>query len=266
MKTRISSPVSQWVERLLGQGRYSFTKQESLRSLRCSPESLSMALWRLARAKWVVMPRRGFYVIVDPQHRSVGTLPPEWFIHDLMMDLKVPYYVGLLSAAQFHGAAHQQPQVFQVMTPRQAIRPLHAGNVRIQFFRKTWFSRSATVDIKTQTGFMKVSSPETTAWDLIWFLRAAGGFDHVVTILSELSDKLDARRLFGLVKLHDEPVVAQRLGYILDRLGRTNLTAALAAWIKSAPVKWLDPTASLKRGEVNGKWHLRINASVEPEA
>jgi hypothetical protein len=58
---------------------------------------------------------RGFHVIVPPEYRSLGCLPPEQFAPALMETLGMPYYAGLLSAAQFHGAAHQRPQVFQVV-------------------------------------------------------------------------------------------------------------------------------------------------------
>jgi hypothetical protein len=39
---------------------------------------------------------------------------------------------GLLSAAQYHGAAHQKPQEFQVCLER-ARRPLVRGRVRVAF-------------------------------------------------------------------------------------------------------------------------------------
>ncbi len=265
MKSRTSSPLGRWVEHLLSQGRYTFTKREALRHLRCSPEALHMALWRLGHTKWVVMPRRGFYVIVDPQHRSAGTLPPEWFIHDLMKDIGRSYYVGLLSAAQLHGSAHHQPQIFQVVTPRGSIRPIHAGNVRIRFHEKSWFNRSTIVEVKTPTGLMKASSPETTAWDVVWFLRAAGGLNHVTTILAELTEQLTVQHLHKTMRQHGELVVAQRLGYLLDRLGRADLTKPLAQWAKTAPAKPLDPAAPILKASMNRKWNLLINATVEPE-
>ena len=58
------------------------------------------------------MPRRGFYLIVDPGHRELGALPATAWIDDLMRFHGVPYYVGLLTAAALHGAAHQQPMAF----------------------------------------------------------------------------------------------------------------------------------------------------------
>jgi hypothetical protein len=47
------------------------------------------------------------------EYREAGGPPASWFIDDLMRFLGQPYYVGLLSAAAIHGAAHQQPMVFQ---------------------------------------------------------------------------------------------------------------------------------------------------------
>ena len=99
-----------------------------------------MALHRLVKAGRLVMPRSGFYVIVDAQHRSVGTLPPEWFIDELMKNMGKQYYVGVLSAAQSHGAAHHRPQEFQVIVPtrvsprftRSAHAPLHPGPASAQ--------------------------------------------------------------------------------------------------------------------------------------
>jgi predicted transcriptional regulator of viral defense system len=67
--------------------------------------------------------REGFYVIVPLEYASSGILPPEWFIDELMKFLRQPYYVGLLSAAAIHGAAHQQPQEFHVVIP-EALRSI----------------------------------------------------------------------------------------------------------------------------------------------
>lgn len=266
MKTPVSSPAGRFVEELLGQGRFTFTREEAERRLRRSRAAAYMALHRLVKAGWLVMPRSGFYVIVDPQHRSVGTLPPEWFIQDLMKHMGRPYYVGLLSAAQFHGAAHHRPQEFQVVIPERTVRPIRAGNVQIRFYGKGAFDRSQIQDAKTPTGLMKVATPETTAWDLVRYFKAAGGLENVVTVLSELAEKLDAKRLRDAVKRHGEVIVAQRLGYLLDRVGRRTLTKSLADWITDAPLRPLDPGAPVDGASESRKWHLLVNAELEPEA
>lgn len=268
MQTRSSIKVKRFVEDLLGQGRYSFTRKEAEQHLGGSPAAAYMALHRLVKSRRLVMPRSGFYVIVDPQHRVSGTLPPEWFIHDLMTHIGKPYYVGLLSAAQLHGAAHHRPQTFQVVIPARAVRPIRVGNVQIRFFGKGPFDRSVTGEAKSPTGMFRVSSPATTAWDLVRYSQAAGGLGHMVTVLSELEERLDPVALRKTVMRHGDLLVAQRLGFILDLLGRKDLTKNLARLVekKNAPFRSLDPASSLTATSDSTKWHLFVNADLEPEA
>ncbi len=212
------------------------------------------------------MPRSGFYVIVDPQHRAAGILPPEWFIHDLMKDMAQPYYVGILSAAQLHGAAHHRPQEFQVVISKRAVRPVRVGNVLISFHNKGPFNRSQIQEVKTPTGILKASTPETTAWDLVRYFKAAGGLENVITVLSELAEKLNSIKLKDTVKRHDEIIVAQRLGYLLDKLNRRDLSKDLVAWVAKAPPRPLDPSLPIAGASESRKWHLLINTRLEPEA
>ena len=266
MKRHSSITAGRFIEELLGQGRYTFTREEMAHRLGASAAATSMSLHRLMKAKRLVLPRSGFYVIVDPQHRAAGTLPPEWFIHPLMKDMARPYYVGLLSAAQLHGAAHHRPQEFQVVIPRRATRPVQAGNVLIRFHGKGPFDHSQTQEVKTPTGILKASTPETTAWDLVRYFKAAGGLENVATVLSELAEKLDGTKLRDTLKRHGEIVVGQRLGYILDKLGRRKLSDGLADWIKESTLRPLDPTAPLTGASESRKWNLMINTRIEPEA
>ncbi len=267
MRASFSAPALRFAETLLGEGRYTFTRKEAERALRRSPQATYMALHRLVKAGWLVMPKSGFYVIVDPQHRPAGTLPPEWFVDHLMKHLGQAYYAGVLTAAQIHGAAHHRPQQFQIVIPeRSGVRGIRAGNVELRFIGKALFEKSERTEVKTPTGLLKVSTPETTAWDLVRYVRAAGGLGNVVTVLSELAERLDAAELRKTVKRHKDKVVAQRLGYLLDRAGRRDLTKGFAAWVAKAPVRSLDPRGPKNRASQSRKWQLLVNAEVEPEA
>lgn len=268
MKTKKSPSAGRYIEDLLGHGRYTFHREEAQQRLMTAPMTTYMALHRLVKAGRLIMPRSGFYVIVDPQHRSMGALPPEWFIHDLMKDLGKPYYVGLLSAAQLYGAAHHQPQEFQVMVPTRSVRPIKIGNFRIRFFGKGPFDCSETTDMKTPTGYEKVSTPETTAWDLARYPKGAGGLDNVITVLSELSERLDAKKLLATVKRHNDILTAQRLGWLLERVGGKNLCIGLADWVgkKDPPFRPLHPAFPVKQARESQKWRLLVNAKLEPEA
>jgi len=264
------SPIkaTRFVEDLLSHGRYFFSRKEAEQHLGGSPAATYMALHRLVRTSRLVMPRSGFYVIVDPQHRAAGTLPPEWFIQDLMAQIGKPYYVGLLSAAQLHGAAHHRPQTFQVVIPTRAIRPIRAGNVRIGFFGKGPFNCSETAEAKSPTGMFRISTPETTAWDLVRYPRPAGGLEHALTILSELAERLEAGRLQKTVRRHGDLLVAQRLGFLLDLVNRKDLTGNLARWIEkeNAPFRPLDSSSPIAGAFNSTKWHLLVNTHLEPEA
>ena len=265
---KASSPVTanRFIEELLGQGRYTFARKEAARRLGTATAATYMSLHRLVKAGRLAMPRSGFYVIVDPQHRAAGILPPEWFIHDLMKDMAQPYYVGILSAAQLHGAAHHRPQEFQVVISKRAVRPVRVGNIRISFHNKGPFERSQTQEVKTPTGILKASAPETTAWDLVRYFKAAGGLENVITVLAELAEKLNGIKLKDTVKRHDEIIVAQRLGYLLDKLGRQDLSKGFIRWIEKAPLRPLDPSLPIAGASESRKWHLLINTRLEAEA
>src|ERR1700730_10005013 len=108
MKQAYGQPKArQYVENLAASGRYTFTTAEARSALGAT--SAKFALSRLARQGAIASPARGFYVIVPPEYRWPGSLPAEQFIPALMENLRLPYYAGLLTAAQYHGAAHQRP-------------------------------------------------------------------------------------------------------------------------------------------------------------
>ena len=90
---------------------------------------------RLKQKGELAHPLSGFYVIVPAEYRILGCRPAEHFIHELMEFINAPYYVGLLSAAQYHGAAHHRPQQFQVITTQKR-RPITCGRIKIVFMTK----------------------------------------------------------------------------------------------------------------------------------
>lgn len=245
-------------------GRYVFTREEALKALRVSDIALKNALWRLAKAGRVVSPRRGFYVIIPPEYRAAGSLPPSWFVRDLMAHLRRPYYVGLLSAAALHGAAHQAPQEFQVVTDRP-LRPIEVGRSRIRFVKKAHLVKTPAVSVKTPTGEIRVSAPEATALDLVRYPEHAGFLSNVATVLGELAERMEAGALVRAAEIEGELVYAQRLGYLLDRIGREELAAPLAEWLeaKAPRVVPLRPDRPIARAPRAARWRVAVNEEVE---
>jgi hypothetical protein len=72
-------------------------------------------------------------------------------VPNLMERLKNPYYVGLLSAAQYHGAAHHHPQEFQVVTETNR-RLLECGGVRVVFIAAKRLKQVGTQTFNTPRG------------------------------------------------------------------------------------------------------------------
>src|SRR5260221_6226438 len=105
IRERMETRARDYVDGLLGNGHHTFTRAQAQQALRTSPAATYQSLRRLQKDRWLAMPRRGFYLIVDPEHRQLGALPPASWIDDLMHFHHIPYYVGLLSAAALHGAA-----------------------------------------------------------------------------------------------------------------------------------------------------------------
>lgn len=265
------STLSQYVHDLQAEGRITFTDKEALAALGITRNAFLKASARLQKSKLLFNPRQGFYVAVPAQFASWGAPPPAWYIDALMRQEGRPYYVGLLKAAELHGASHQAAMEFQVVTDKQ-IRNIRAGRSMIAFFYRKDFSavEDAIVPRKTDTGEMKISSPELTAFDLLRYPRAAGGIDAVATVLSELKDKLDANKLARMAK-HFERAVIQRLGYLLDFLGARPLTEKMHGQLKSSDPSftWV-PLSAPPRGfekeaptERNSRWRVHVFATPE---
>src|SRR5262245_16354228 len=132
-RLRSSGLVARFVDDLQRQGLCTFTDAElGLRSPQ-SRGARRAALWRLHRDGRVVrpLPRDDFFVVVPHEHHSMGAPPSSWYLDGLMKHLHIPfYYVGLLTAAQWHGASHFAVQETQVVVPRQ-LRPIQVGREHI---------------------------------------------------------------------------------------------------------------------------------------
>jgi len=253
------------VELLQSQGRLTFTRSEALGLLRVSPAALKLAAHRLARRGVLVSPRRGFFVIVPPAYRAMGAPPAAWFVDDLMRFHEQPYYVALASAAAIHGSAHHAAQEFHVMT-RSPLRPIAVGRSRIRFFVRHDVEEIPVAQVKTETGTMRVSSPEATAMDLVRYPHAAG-VESVPTLLAGLVPKLRAGAL-AKVAARNEPRHVQRLGALLDRVGGKERTKALARVVARLDMDEVPLRADLPVGSarLDRRWHVRMNDLVEVDA
>ena len=265
MKSEPRLRTSDYISRLAASGHYHFSSSEAQAALGVSADAAKLALNRLAKQGLVASPARGFYVIIPPEYRSLGCLPADQFIPALMKRLSMSYYTGLLSAAQYHGAAHHRPQEYQVMVAKPR-RPIVCGAVRVAFVVRKNISAIPVQSFNTPRGTVLVSTPEATAVDLVGYYNHVGGLDQVATILGELADNLDPDKLVAAAQTAPIPW-AQRLGYLLERVEAGTRAPALKSYVRAhaRQATALLPTAADKGSRRDEVWKLDINADVEAE-
>jgi hypothetical protein len=258
--------IAQFVDELPAHGRYWFSRTELQEKYDKSDAAIKLALHRLQRKSRIISPRRGFYVVVPEQYKLIGAPPPDWFIDPLMKGWHPDYYVGLLSAAEIHGAARHRPQELQVVTDA-VLRPIDISRYGIHFFKKWNVKHVPTLQNKTPTGHMRVSTPEATALDLVRYYEAVGYYRNVVTVLAELSAKLNRQRLAATAKSGVELAVVQRLGYFLDLIGQPEVAEPLHKWLSTRGVRVtaLRTDLSVQGSLVNRRWSLLLNEEIEVE-
>ncbi len=259
--------LKDYLAQLQAQGQYSFVRQNAIDALGLSNISFQRVAGRLVKKGLLNRIRSEFYSIVPPEYSAQGSLPPNWFIEQLMDYLQQDHYIGLLSAASLQGATHQMNTAFQVITNK--ITPeIQAGQFHIVFFYKKTIHPHYYQKVKTAGGMVNVSIPEMTACDLLRYINAAGQVNHVATVLCELGESINPEILAQLLEQGDiETTVAQRLGYLLENLGIPVDLAPLLSVLKTKK----QTQQLLVRGsekpiiEYNKQWNILVNEIVEPD-
>ncbi len=269
------SALSSYVSGLLSAGQVVFAAEEAERALGIGHGAFLDAAERLQRREAVLNPRQGFYVVVPPQYASWGAPPPAWYIDALMGHEDQPYYVGLLKAAELHGATHQAVMEFQVVTAKRVPRIRAGRSLIVFYFRKDMKAVTAGVqDRKTDTGKMKISSAALTALDLVRYPQASGGIDIVASVLSDFGRQIDPEQLAALSAVVERPVV-QRLGYLLDHLGHDSLTGPMLESLRArGSLPWTeldrqraqDPDFAPEPRQRDLRWRIVVRRAPQVDA
>lgn len=257
--------LSDYITYLLSKGELILKKASAIELLDKSDAAIRNSIKRQVRQKTLIPLFRGYYLIIPPEYISLGFVPPELFIDDLMKEIKVPYYIGLLSAASFYGSSHQAIQTFQVMV-NKSLRPLLLGRSKIVFYYNKKLDNVFMQQLKTDRGPITISTPEATAFDLVRYFHQSGNLNHVATVFGELAESLNENKLKKLSPTY--PIVCtQRLGYLMDFTGHNKLTQGLAELVKALnpPYVTLRPNKEMPYFTRDIKWHLLINERIRPD-
>lgn len=262
---RLSSPAGiAFIDRLAAKGQVCFTTEEAQHALGGGVRAVQATLRRLRHHAEIATPVRGFHVILPPELRAAGCRPMIEFIDDLATYLGTPYYVALLSAAELHGAAHQRPQVDQVILPTRH-RDIRCGSVRVEFVLRENAEAIPVVAKNTAAGTVRVATPEATALDLVGYADQCGGLGNVATVLKELAEEMSGPRLAAAIPA-SPTAWGQRLGFLLELVGEGDLASAVEPAVVAAGPVWtlLDPRGP-RAGARSRRWKLVLNQIVEPD-
>ena len=254
---------------MISHGRHWITTDGIAETLAIPVGQVPPIVARLRQAGRMFSPTRGGYVPIPAEYRSWRAVPASHFIDPMMRYLDHEYYVGFLSAAEVHGAAHQRPQVFQVITDAR-LNDRSFDRVRIEFTTAANTAKRSTTTVNTPTGTMKVSVPETTVLDLVGSPEHGGGLSNIATVLGELlgDGLLHIPRLAELATAYPA-AVSQRAGWLLELVAGEVAVAVDLGPLEELARTRLKPTplaASGRRtGPFNERWKILVNVDVEPD-
>jgi predicted transcriptional regulator of viral defense system len=248
---------------LIADGRYWVTSAEAAQLAGIPNAHVYPGLQRLRKRGAMFSPARGFYVVVPPEYRSWGVLPGELFIDGMMRELSRDYYVSLLSAAAMHGAAHQAPQIFQVMV-NKPVANRDIERVRLRFYANDRLHDMAIEERQVHTGRIRLATRETTLVDLVLHPDDAGGLSNIATVIIEIGD-LDIQQLARLAATRSRSV-ARRLGWLLEQY-REGFDLEPLRKVADPDLGY--PTRLVRalpaHGPIDPSWNLQVNSDVEPD-
>jgi hypothetical protein len=262
--------ITDWIIYHSKRGKLTFSRQELVADFsHLSEQTVKNNLNLLIKKNEIFPVFKGFYSVIPVDYALVGIVPPEFYIDDLMKYLGRPYYVCLLNAAAFYGAAHQKPQVFSVITSLPTLRDTTKKNTRIAFIStRKEIPQKWLKTIRGENGDFYVSKPELTAVDLITFQKEIGGLNRACTVLYELMEVVKFGKLDKPFFDYVPTSTVQRLGYLLEneleQAEQANIllskTQARGCKFQKIPLKYGNPTADC---ETNEKWKIIINEKIE---
>ncbi len=255
--------IDDYLNEIQAKGRYSVTFDELKNRFNVSEKALLQNIYRLKQKKQLAQVRKEFYVIIPPQYSYRGMVPPTLFVDDMMDSLNREYYVALFSAAALHGAGHQQPMEFQIITKKPPLRNIKNQKLTISYFIKTNWQPDLIIKKKTETGYLNVSSPELTAFDFVLHHKKIGGLNRIIPILEDLTDMIKPSILLRTAKSQKTSNV-QRLGFLLDELGKEALANSILR-ISGLSPNYIPLSLAHKEqsGLVNEKWKVIINTELD---
>ncbi len=259
----------QYIKDILRHGKCCFSISQAIEVMQKTPKAIYSSIEHWVAKGEIASPAKGFYVIVPPEYQTLGCLPAEYFIPYLLDYWQCAYYVGLLSAAQYHGATHQAVQVFQIIIEGRSRKPIVCGKVKINFIANRNLYKTPTQTFSTAKSLLTLSTPEGTAMDLMNYSHQAGGMNHIATVLSELAEKIQPEKLRLLMESDVALAWKQRLGYLFEILEEPDLVTIIKEHLSKQPrvdyVALIPSIPIVDESKRNAMWKIIENIEIESD-
>lgn len=260
--------IAEYIKKLLSVEEYSFSVDELRRETGKTDTSIRRELDRLSEKGGIVSLRKGFYLVITPRYSSAQKLPIQLYCEKLFKYLDRIYYVGLFSAARFHGASHQQTQRDYLIIEKPKFNDISKKAIDIRFFTTSRWSENNIQIKKSDAGIFKISSPALTIADLIHHQTKLGGINRILATIEELTEELTKTDLADLLSWYPNKSTLQRFGFLLNELGieeefQEMIYSELKA--KSFFPVLLSPKSKEKPGAVDNRWKVDVNVKLESD-
>ena len=153
------------------------------------------------------------------------------------------------------------------------MKKIKCGQIYIEFIYKKNINDLPIEQVTVDTGYLKISSPELTMVDLLLYPKKSGGLNHIATILTELIESVDIRKIPEVIIKVKKKSIFQKLGYILekieteDEIKKQEILEIIFQSIKKNQIRYypLEPSLPTKDEPRNKKWKIIENTTIEAD-
>jgi predicted transcriptional regulator of viral defense system len=260
--------AKEYINYLSSVEEYSFSLEEIAQNTSRAGTSLKFELVRLAEKGQIFNLRKGFYLIIPPRYSSVDKLPIQLYSEKFFKYLNRRYYLGLFTAARFHGASHQQSQKDYFITEAPKINAIKKKSYDIQFLTTKYWPTNNILSKKSDAGIYRISTAALTFFDLIHHHNKIGGLNRILASLEELSEEISENEMTELTSWYPHKSTLQRVGFLFEELSvEKNLADIIYNKLKQQayyPVL-LSPMKDQKPGSSNNRWKIVVNKRLESD-
>lgn len=246
------------IDHFLAKGQKTFSLSELAQLKQSARHIASLMAQKLCKKGFIKRLADDYYVILSASEKQNQSVPAYHYMDALMQHKAMPYYVGLLSAAHLHGAAHHRPMAFQIITAQQ-LRTPKKFLPDVDFHTKKQFPLQNIERHKGEYGTLQVASPALTIYDVLKYEAFAGGIYNALNVIKELLPQLKFLDLKTLLKNELESSVIRRMGFIFEKLEAKRYATLLEPFLSSnvltVPLSKLEHTS----GSKSAKWHIIDN-------